>query len=84
MSKDTAQMSPQFQRLVEDVAEWKKSRGELAYHVQEEVKSLLEQERQKVREEGKYWYFDRDDLVIIKGKWVVDRYKKHQPKKEQE
>lgn len=45
------QMSPQFIKLVEDVAEWKKSRGELAYHVQEEVKSIIKQERSRIVEE---------------------------------
>lgn len=27
--------------------------------------------------EGKTWYFEGDDLVIKKGKWIIDRYKRH-------
>jgi hypothetical protein len=36
-------------------------------------------EVQKEREEAsdKTWYFEGDELVIKKGKWVIDRYKKH-------
>ena len=28
-------------------------------------------------ESAKNWYFDGDELVIKKGKWVIDRYQKH-------
>jgi len=31
-----------------------------------------------ILERTKYWYFDGDELVIKKGKWVIDRYKKHE------
>lgn len=27
--------------------------------------------------QGKNWYFEGDELVITKGKWVIDRYKQH-------
>lgn len=26
---------------------------------------------------GRNWYFEGDELVITRGKWVIDRYKKH-------
>ena len=28
-------------------------------------------------QDGKNWYFEGDELVIKKGKWIIDRYKKH-------
>lgn len=30
-----------------------------------------------LEEEGKTWYFEGDELVIKRGKWVIDRYKRH-------
>jgi hypothetical protein len=42
-----------------------------------ELQSLITTHEQQVREEGKDWYFEGDELVIKKGKWVIDRYKKH-------
>lgn len=27
---------------------------------------------------GKTWYFEGDELVIKKGKWIIDRYKRHE------
>ena len=45
--------------------------------VAEHLTKTIEEERKKVGEEGKDWYFEGDELVIKKGKWVIDRYKKH-------
>lgn len=36
------------------------------------------------KEKGKCWYFEGDELVIKKGKWIIDRYKKHLTTKEEE
>lgn len=30
---------------------------------------------------GKNWYFEGDELVITKGKWVIDRYKRNNNEK---
>ena len=29
--------------------------------------------------DGKTWYIEEDELVIKRGKWVIDRYKRHTP-----
>lgn len=41
---------------------------------------LITQAREEALEEGRDWYFEGDELVIKKGKWIIDRYKKHEPK----
>jgi len=46
-------------------------------NLRKEIEKLIFQARQEEKESGKYWYFDGDDLVIEKGGWVIDRYKKH-------
>lgn len=33
---------------------------------------------------GRNWYFEGDELVITRGKWVIDRYKKHASLKKEE
>ena len=44
------------------------------------VRKLIKKARED--EQTKNWYFENDELVITKGKWIIDRYKKHQFKKE--
>jgi len=43
----------------------------------EKLTNLLKQQEQEIREETKDWYYEGDELVIKKGKWIIDRYKKH-------
>ena len=58
---------------------------ELKWHNYGVVKELLGELKDEcdgkinhtTKEEGKNWYFEGDELVIKKGKWVIDRYKKH-------
>lgn len=51
--------------------------GELSPQTIEVLDVLLSHSLQQAREEGKSWYFEGDELVITRGKWVIDRYKKH-------
>ena len=44
----------------------------------QELEDLISTEVKQQREEAKIWYFEEDELVIKKGKWVIDRYKKHE------
>ena len=42
-----------------------------------DLTNLLQAEKEPyLDEQGKTWYFEGDELVIKKGKWVIDRYKK--------
>lgn len=54
-------------RIVETAIDWKKSRAELAYFVQEEVASLLDQQEKKHREEI-------ESLRMDEGRPVKDKF----------
>lgn len=41
------------------------------------VKELTTIATKSAEESLKNWYFEGDELVITKGKWVIDRYKKN-------
>ena len=49
----------------------------------EEIKSFLKSELTTIASESaenkeiKNWYYEGDELVITKGKWVIDRYKRN-------
>lgn len=43
-------------------------------------KDAIEKTKQELKgfDTGRNWYFEGDELVITRGKWVIDRYKKHE------
>jgi hypothetical protein len=44
--------------------------------VKQFIAKQIDQAKQEERNKGKHWYFEGDDLIIMKGKWVVAKYKK--------
>jgi len=37
------------------------------------IKTIEEEKKNKIKD----WYYEGDELVIKKGSWVIDRYKRH-------